>query len=138
MKHLTVDQTTVNRDLRDRVRNLERSVPGNDRPQREEVIDFPFAGAVAADISVPRMVRWGGQVVAVMICAGTAGSSSSTFRVRVGGTITGSTITLAASATSTIGYIGDHRIPNGSLLTFEVVTVGSGLADVCGSVVLKG
>lgn len=138
MKHLPVDQSTVNKDHRDRIRNLERGTPGNDRPQREEVIDFPFAGTVAAEISVPRMVRWGGQVVAVMIAAGTAASGSSTFRIRVNGTITGSTITLNASATSTIGYIGDHRIANGSLLTFEVVTAGTGLEDLCGSVVMKG
>lgn len=138
MKHLPVDQTSVNRGHRDRIRNLERGTPGNDRPQREEVIDFPFGGAVVAQVSVPRMVRWGGQVVGVMVAAGTAGSTTSTFRIKVNGSVIGSSFTLASSATSTVGYIGDQRVANGSLMSVEIVTAGTSLADVCVSPVMKG
>lgn len=138
MIHQPVDQTSVNRDHRDRLRNQERRNPGNERPQQEEIAQFSHDGAVTATISPPYRVRNGGQIIAVNIDAITAGSSASTFRVRHDGNIIGSTVTLPAGSLQTTGYIGDYRIPNRSRLQIEPVTVGSGLADVGAQIVMKG
>jgi hypothetical protein len=138
MKHLPRTQETVNRQLRDRVRNLERASGGNQRPTEEELAVFSHAGDVTATVSPPYFVRKGGQIVALTIAVGTQASGSSTFKVAVNGTQVGSTVTFPASTSTAALHIGDVRVANGSRLTLEAATVGAGLADLGATIVMKG
>lgn len=143
MKHLPFDPDRHTIDLARRIKNLERAAGDNARPQTEEWAvfnwDAPTVPASYAALS-GWPVRLGGQLVTVIMSAGTAGSGSSTFKVRVNGTQVGSTITFPASTTApTAVYIGSSvRVAPGSLLHFEPVTVGSGLLGFTANVVLKG
>ena len=139
MKHLPRTQETVNVNLRDRVRNLERGRPANPRPQTQEIIPIANSGAMTTGRSSPYPVRIGGQVVAIVITARCTTTGSSTFRLRVNGTLTGNTITLPSGTNPSVtGYAGNIRVAAGTVLDLECLTADAALADLGGHIALKG
>lgn len=141
MNHLPRSQETINVQNRDRVRVLERKSGGNHRPQTIELAsfnwDFPAVPTSYAALSGWPVIL-GGQVTEVRCTAGTAASGASTFKVRVNGTQVGSTLTFPAATTNTTLYLGNVRVPAGTLLHLEPVTIGTGLLGFTGVVAMKG
>ena len=140
MKHLPRSQETVNRNLRDRVRNLERGTQFNPRPTYEEIAPFSAAGAVAVTAAGDEpqwRVQFGGQIVSASLHLKTAGSSTTTITFYLNGASIG-TASLASSATDTVVYLGDYRAKNGDLIGARITTAGTGAKGLSAFVRMKG
>ena len=124
-----------------RLENQERASTKPGRSKIEEWAswnwDTPTVPSSYAAVST-WPVRVGGQVVAVHCSAGTAGSTSTTFKVRVNGTQVGSTLTFPASTTNTTLYLGNVRVAPGTVMVVELTAVGTGLLGFTVNVVMKG
>lgn len=133
--------TAIHRTVR-RVENQERAT---NKPERSKTIelasfnwDTPTVPASYASLT-PWPVMYGGQATEVRCSAGTAASTSTTFKVRVNGTQVGSTLTFPASTTApTALYLGNVRIPAGTNLHLEPTAIGTGLLGFIAVVVMKG
>lgn len=140
MKHLPVTQETVNRNLRDRVRNLERANTGIDRPKEVEILVGSYYGALATTAladTPPDRVQHGGQLVAVVGDLATAGSSNTVVTVYVGGSSVG-TLTISSSETQGEAYLGNIRIAAGARVQCVITTAGTGAKGLAVKLRLKG
>ena len=140
MKHLPRSQETVNRNLRDRVRNLERGAPFNPRPQSLEVAVFSAPPDVAPPeaLSGNYLVVIGGQIVGVTVTLVTAGTTGSTFQLYRNGSTVGSTFTITASDVAESFYVGDVRMAAGDRLQVETTSAGTDAAGPTVQVRMKG
>lgn len=140
MEHHPRSQEAVNRNLRDRVRTLERGRPANPRPTTEEIAPFSAAGAVAVTAAGDEpqwQVQTGGQIVSVSVHLKTAGSSSTvvTFYLKA---VSIGTVTLASSATDAFAYLGNHRAAPGDKVSARITTAGTGAKGLSAFVRMKG
>ena len=135
-----LDEGAAHRSHARRLENQERATVKPGRAKVQELASFNW-DTVAVPSSWAALSGWptilGGQVVEVRCTAGTAGSTDTTFKVRVNGTQVGSTMTFPASTTNTTLYLGSVRVPPGAVLHVEPVTVGTGLLGFTVVVVMK-
>jgi hypothetical protein len=140
VKHLPLTQETVNRNLRDRIRNLERANTGIERPKQLEILVGSYYGELATTTladTPPDRVSVGGQLVAVVGDLATAGSTNTVVTIYVGGVSIG-TLTIASSETQGEDYLGNIRIAAGSRIQCVITTAGTGAAGLAVKLRLKG
>lgn len=133
MKHLPRTQETVNRNLRDRVRNLERGTQFNPRPGADDEMLVSWQGEVPEQTSGPYRFRYGGQLVVVVFDSDSAGTTDTVFDVLINGAVI-DTCTVDDAATAASFYLGNVRVPAGARGQVEV-TSGGGHGS--GSIVLR-
>lgn len=140
MKFLPFDQDRHNVEILRRVKRVERATAKAERPQTEEIAPFSAGGSVSVTASGDEpqwRVRTGGQIVNVSAHLKTAGSSSTVVTFYRNGVSIG-TVTLAASATDALAYLGSYRAKNGDLISARITTAGTGAKGLSAFVVMKG
>lgn len=137
MKYLPVAQETINRNHRDRLRNLERSSDRGGRPQTEEIAVFSREGAIMVRTTGKWRIRNGGQIVAVWFESNGGATGTSSFDVFYDGAALGSGVSVLSSDDSKSAYLGDFRAAAGHTLQIDVTAAGGHL-DPSIFVVMKG
>lgn len=132
------DQVKAVASMHTRLRDMERATSPATRPVEEERAVFSYPDALVVGISPKYPVRRGGQLVQVSVDLVTAGSTSTTLKVYRNGAQIGSTITVLAGVTELSPYLGELRIAANDRLQTEVVTAGTGAADLTLSLTMKG
>lgn len=140
MKHLPRTQETVNRNLRDRMRNEERGRPANPRPTTSERAPFSHSGSITVTTAGDEPewdVEIGGQVTAAVVRLKTAGTTDTVFEFFLNGSSMG-TVTLGSGVTRKVAYLGDYRGKNGDAIGGRITTAGTGAKGLSAFVRMKG
>lgn len=96
---------------------------------RDEILHFSFDGVLSDGMETnPQSVRRGGRGVVVTLVTDDAASGSSTFQIRLNGTLTGDVMTLASGDTE-LYHIQPMDIAPRDKLRLACLTAGSGLGD---------
>lgn len=132
------DQVGALAGMNGRLGDLERKTSPTVRPVEEERAVFSFPGSLFLAVSPVYRVRRGGSLVQVSVDLVTAGSSSTSLKVRRNGAQIGSTVTVGSGVTSLPTYLGQFRVAADDLLQVEVSGVGAGAADLSVTLTMKG
>lgn len=117
-------------DLTRRVGILERRVStATETAADTSEILFSFAGSLAASTSPPVRISQAGILNVLAVTLGTAGSTSTTILVERNGTTVG-TVVVPSSTTVYDAPIGSRFAANSDVLTLEIITAGTGAADM--------